>query len=248
MSSGEPRKASDVILDLEVKIDALLNLARSQDLNIKILSNKVNLLSEKLNAVQTQPTSIAPRFKAEVADAPLPTASIFRDYESDEKNIPVNSESTFKVDESPKGFRRTSRPETYSGDDSYLPERKQSANEKPAEVIVQPKKQEQIKRQERPENKTPMTNVIPVQQRMVDKTGKSIFFANVEVTNVTNGEVVYRGRTTGAGKWMASLAPGRYKVHMKHQEKLSNQKLEAIQEIVVDGTTSPLELPMVIVK
>jgi len=44
----EPRKATDIILNLESKVDILLSIVRSQDLNIKILSNKLNSIIEKL--------------------------------------------------------------------------------------------------------------------------------------------------------------------------------------------------------
>ena len=41
--SNEPRKATDVLLELEAKINLLLDIVRSQDLNIKVLSNKLNV-------------------------------------------------------------------------------------------------------------------------------------------------------------------------------------------------------------
>src|SRR5690606_19395204 len=37
-----------------------------------------------------------------------------------EKEIPIPSEISLPIEAQPKGFRRTSRPETYAGDDSYL--------------------------------------------------------------------------------------------------------------------------------
>lgn len=245
--SNEPRKASDLLLDLESKVDMLLSIVRSQDLNIKILSNKLNSVLE-----QTQKASSpVNQYTAETSNNSLPTFSLFNSHEDDEKQIPISNEDKLPLEESPKGFRRTSRPETYAGDNVYIPERKPV---KDAEVVVQNKKQTTLQSELKPskevknQNKTGAS--IPVQQRTVDKNGKSIFLADIDIMSLDTGQHIYKTRTNGAGKWFASLQAGKYKITLKKQESLSKDKasLEAVQEILVDGSVSPLELPMIIVK
>lgn len=248
--SNEGRKASDLLLDMEAKMEAVLHIVRSQDLNIKILSNKLNSVLQKLDQA---PVQQSPQFSAEAVDTnKIPTANIFGEQEFTERQVPVSAESKIPVEDKPQGFRRTSRPETYAGDGAYLPEKKTKLVEtKPAEVVVPAKTQPDQKKymvDDQPERKTPAAGAIPVQQRTVDRNGKSIFLADIEITNYSTGDFVYKTRTNGAGKWMASLVPGVYKVFLKKKENLTKEKLEAMQTIEVDGTTSPLELPMIIVK
>jgi hypothetical protein len=245
--SDAPRKASDVLLELESKIESLISIVRNQDLNIKILSNKLNSVLEASQKAQHQFAQTQP-------DIPnnIPTVSIFHDDDFTDRKIPVSSESSLPLETAPKGFRRTSRPETYSGDDTYLQKPKEAApvDHKPAEVIVQQKQVQTYRTpvEEMPEHKQSSSGSIPVQQRTVDKNGKAIFLADIEIVNSETGAPVYKTRTNGAGKWFASLNVGKYKVTLKKKESLSKEKLEATQDIKVDGSNSPLELPMIIVK
>jgi len=246
--SSEPRKASDLLLDLESKVDTLLSIVRSQDLNIKILSNKLNSVLEK---VQQTNAIASPQYNVEAVNTQIPIHSLFSIEESDNKQIFVSAEDKLPLEENPKGFRRTSRPETYSGDQAYLPAKKEP---KPAEVVVHAKKQlppqQQNTIQETIPNKKFSSGSIPVQQRTVDKNGKSIFLADIDIVSGDTGEPIYKTRTNGAGKWFASLPVGKYKITLRKKESLTKDKssLEAVQEILVDGNSSPLELPMIIVK
>lgn len=86
---NEPRKASDILVSLENQVNQLLQLVRSQDLNIKILSNKLNVL---LNG----------------------GATISEEYVAVTPTIKISTENQIPMETSPKGFRRVSRPETYA--------------------------------------------------------------------------------------------------------------------------------------
>ena len=256
----EPRKATDVLLDLESKVEVLLQIVKSQDFNIKLLSNKLNLLMDKLDkqpvappkimveAVNTNPMAINPA----IAEPTVP-----------EKNIPISSDFNIPSDNSPQGFRRTSRPETFSGDNVYLNngiedsvtrfpmQMPKLAQNKPAEVIVPnvnvPDKKSS-KQQEPEFSERESRGSIPVVQRIVDKNGKAIFLAEVEVLDLAKGDVVFKTRTNGTGKWMASLPIGSYRVMIRKRESVSKEKMEAGQDIHVDGTQSPLELQTMIIR
>jgi hypothetical protein len=47
---------------------------------------------------------------------------------------------------------------------------------------------------------------------------------------------------------MASLPIGAYRVLIRKRESLTKEKLEAAQDIQVDGSQSPLDLPIMIIK
>lgn len=240
MSSG-PRKISDVILDLESKIDILLGLSRSQDLVIKLLSNKMN---DIINNMQLN--KVPGKISIEAVN-------------TTPKTIEVSPETKLPMQDLPEGFRRTSRPETYSGDNKYLPTdqgvvkfpmqlpKQQKLPE--AEVIVPtPVKQEVKKVIPQAISNQVISNAIPVMQRIVDSTGKSIFLADVEISNIDSSMPTVKSRTNGTGKWMATLAPGSYKVVIRKRESLTKEKLESVQEISVTGSISPLELQTLIMR
>ena len=276
MSENEstPRKASEVILELEAQVKSLVSLVKSHDLNMRLLSNKINLVLEKLDKqpiaahIQPQPT-----FSAEVAVAQTPPA--FMPPPTDVKEIPIQSDYKLPSTDAPIGFRRTSRPETYQSDTVYQPKPNTPMEQvkfptapngpKPPpgrianEVIVPPKATEKIvppthtpAPSGRPETiaiQPPLnTNAVPVQQRVVNKDNKTVFLADVEITDHLTAQSVYKGRTSGNGKWMASLVPGNYRITIIKRESITKEKVEVVQDIVVDGSKSPLELPTVIIK
>lgn len=243
----EPRKATEVLLELEQKINTLLNIVRNQDLNLKLLSNKLNSLLEKQDKEKSNKIIVE-------AVNNLPQAFV------PEKNIAVSAEDALLLESSPKGFRRTSRPETFAGDNSFL-QKNQATNtvtfpmQLPANVaaeVVVPDIATSNKiadKKEAAKNalKKPETT-IPLIQRIVDKTGKSVFLADIEIINAENSESVTKTRTNGTGKWMTTLPLGNYKIFVRKRESLTKEKVETVQEIQVDGTKSPLELPMMILK
>jgi Tfp pilus assembly major pilin PilA len=248
--SQEPRKATDIILELESKINTLLSICRNQDLNIKLLSNKLNSLMEKINKLD-KGASTSNKIVVEAVN------TVTHPSVPNEKNIPISSENKILLEEQPLGFRRTSRPETFAGDDKYLnknnasnqvvfPMQLPSMKDTPAEIIVPDQPKEAAKK----ENKViaAADSSVPVVQRVVDKNGKGIFLADVEIVNAESLETVSKTRTNGSGKWMASLPLGNYKVTVKKRESLSKEKAEVNQNVQIDGTRSNVELPVMILK
>lgn len=254
--SQEPRKATEVILELESKINTLLSICRNQDLNIKLLSNKLNSMMEKLSKLD----KVEPANNKIVVEA---VNAVTHPSIASEKSIPISSENKLPLEEQPLGFRRTSRPETFAGDDKYLsrnnttnqvvfPMQLPNMKDSPAEIIVPDQAKEVSKETSKKDNKTktviPADTAVPVVQRVVDKNGKGIFLADVEIVNSESLETVSKTRTNGSGKWMASLPLGTYKVIVKKRESFSKEKAEVNQNIQVDGTKSNLELPVMILK
>lgn len=216
----EARKASDVLLVLESKLDNIIHLYRTQDLNIKILSNKLTLLLDKMSASENTKFSISSD-NATIQNiiAPLP------------KSVKVNNLNSLSVEQSPTGFRRTSRPETFE-DQEVSESQSKFTDYNPNHPI---------------KNDSVRSAASAVTQRVVDKNGKAIFLAEVEIVNMSDN-VSFKTRTSGAGKWMAQLQPGNYKVFIRKLESLTKEKMEAIQTIYVDGSEPLTTLDALIVK
>lgn len=294
--TDEPRKATDVLLEVESKVTALLDLARAQDLVIKILSNKLNDVIVRLDKQQAAPQKII----VETVQTPskpsnMPPAFPQLPGGEPERTIPVTAEHALPQSDTPQGFRRNSRPETYApktvpppppqqvvklGDEPQrqmpvqLPpgmNKQQAAGLVPppgrgvnSEIVVPPDANHvpgnkrtragSIVAPSQPLGTPPMVGSdqaqgqIPVSQRCVDKNGKSIFLADVEIVDMTTAQPIFKTRTNGAGKWMASLGIGGYRVTIRKRESVTKEKIEAVQDIQVDGTQPKLELPMLIIK
>jgi hypothetical protein len=258
----EPRKATDVLLELEQKLDVALNIIRAQDLNIKILSNKLNAVLEALDNKSVEP----PKFVVEAVNTAVPVSQFQMVSELDaERQIPVSAEFKLPMEKEPTGFRRTSRPETFAGDDAYLQRAPKAAPPRApnvmlpppgrtAEIIVPPaaeKKQALETVPPKPKEKVAVQvvqNAIPVQQRVVNKHGKSLFLADVEIVDLSTMQQICKTRTNGTGKWMASLGVGQYRVIIRKMENATREKLEVTQDIEIDGTQSTVELQTVIIK
>lgn len=221
----------------------------AQDLNQKVIANR---LGDLLKLKEKEP----PKITVETVNTIGPPAV------DPSRNVLVSSEEALPLDTHPNGFRRTSRPETYSGDNSYLNKLpKEPETVKFPVQIPRGDKAEVIIPQTLPINNPPpaqkpskqtehkSTNgTIPVMQRIVDKNGKSIFLADVEVIDRSTTEVCFKTRTNGAGKWMASLPIGEYTVVFRKRDALTKEPLELTQNVQVDGSKSPLELPVCIIK
>lgn len=256
----EPRKASEVLLDLEQKLDVALNIIRTQDLNIKILSNKLNAVLEALEKKGPE----APKFVVEAVQTPRPQFTSIPELD-EEKQIPVAAEFKLPLEKEPQGFRRTSRPETFAGDDVYInkapktqpPQARHPSAPPPgrtAEVLVPPTATQKAvldKVPPKPQEKVAVQivqNAIPVQQRVVNKHGKSLFLADVEIIDLSTMQQICKTRTNGMGKWMASLGIGHYRVIIRKMENATKERLEVTQDIEIDGTQSTVELQTVIIK
>lgn len=289
----EPRKATDVLLSLETKVNALLDIVRAQDLVIKVLSNKLNEVMDGLKKQQAGPPKIVVEAVQTAPSTPAPVMPPgFKQLPAGEpeRTVPISAESTLPQADAPRGFRRTSRPETFAGDEAYLNrpgveprmpvQLPQQSMQRPmqqsqgrqetmtpppgrsqtqAEVMLPPVTSRGSKvashQQPHPTGNTepqPMPvsaqGQVPIMRRVVDKNGKSIFLADVEITDLSTSQPVFKTRTNGTGKWMASLGIGAYQVKIGKRAAMGKEKLEATQDIQVDGTQSPLELPMLIIK
>lgn len=244
MSEQEPRKATDVLLALETKVDHLMLMHRTLDLNIKIMSNKLNQLLDVLTSIP-ETSSVSPGFvPSEFIPSPqnnfLDNALIEHQQEANSQNYVLPIES------SPVGFRRTSRPETFN-DGEKLTEMPLKKNvptpSMPIPVMRAPLETKEGNSSHAVSSGTRQ----PIMQRIVDKNGKAVFMAEVEIINSKSNIVELKTRTNGVGKYQVSLVPGLYKVNVRKQGSVGKDKMEISQNLTVDAST-PQELPIMIIK
>ncbi len=215
----EAKKASEIIIDLDNKINAVLSILNSHDMIIKNISNKLNEIKKLLETPQ------APKYTMEAVDPPP-------------KNIVISAEVSLPEEKFPKPNRRVTRPDLVADIKVAKP------TEDVAEIVVN-LPDTSVPVMDSPVNLN--QNLIPVYQRVINTQGKSQFMADVEVLDASLASI-FKGRTNGVGKWQASLPVGKYKVNIRKIDALTKNRLESSEVVIVDGTKSPLELGSVTLK
>ena len=272
----EQRKTSDIILELEAKLDILIAIIRTQDLNIKVISNKLNLLSDKIDKAAPQaPPNIkisAVDTKSNVTQTLLPSQTpIYQNpnlSQSDRQFLVKPEDSIPMVIEPGKdnANRRISRdvtsqvvkPPQKVETVQQIKQPVQQVNQVqkyPMQMPVLPVKQEiNIPVQQEDDFKEVNEEVIkndvmiPVTQRVIDSNSKSVFIANVEIIDINTMESVRKTRTNGAGKWAVTLPTGQYRVLINHKNPITKDKMDLMQEIMIDGTQSSINLGDIVLK
>ena len=105
----DSRKASDILLSIEQKLDQLLLVITANDLTMKVIANKLQNLIDKNQNISALPVE---NF--------LPTASILS---PEKEEIDINSEFNIQEEKNPSGVRRTSRSSSDSSDSFFTESR-----------------------------------------------------------------------------------------------------------------------------
>lgn len=223
------RKATDILLDIESSLNNLTKILTNQNFTSSLLINKLNVLIERLsnNRDIIEPQQM-------ISQTP------YIESEQDNHKIVYPSDQPL-IENSPQHIRRTSRPDVYNrdpekSDNTQMLTRPPEKQSDVQEIVFNPTVKVESKKDSQPQSRV---GGISVFQRVVDKNGKSIFLANVEFFK--DNEFVHKTRTNGAGKWMASLSAGKYKVVISRMDS-SRNVVEYSQNIEVDGSVSPYEL------
>lgn len=228
--SESPRKASDVVIDLEQKVDLLTKLVYGNDLHSKLMLDRLNRIASSLeelvrlgrgtsgpanqqtNQVEARTGSgpTRPSFvPASLGDQEGDFPSFRPQTEGDVSSVLIHREEpgfSMSVEKEPVGIRRTARPESYT---------EQSQNKK----------------------------LTPVFQKVFDQTGnKMIFMADVEIYRAEDHSLALKTRTTAAGKWQAPLPSGAYVVSIMKRENAGRKRLEYEKMFEVSESDSPIEL------
>jgi hypothetical protein len=251
----EPRKASEILLEIESKIDLLIKAIAAQNQSTITINNKLNKVIKTLSNVDFSAISDS---ENDIPEFVPPSNSAVPNPEFSFDPIPIETESI--------GFPRTSRPETYASQKQINQVnrkiKKVEEIQVPTPAAPLPKTKRPVQGSNDEEWRTVSSPALPtrqseenanigkvsVSQRVVDRNSKAIFLANVEILEKKSEKLEAKTRTTSDGKWQAVLPPGTYNVVIKKTESMSKQKVELTQEIVIDGRNPSVALPMVIAK
>lgn len=82
---------------------------------------------------------------------------------------------------------------------------------------------------------------MPVQQRVIFPDGRNVMLANVEIYDLQNN-LAKKTKTNSAGKWNATLIPGKYFVMVSKSIPNSKKPVEKRFEIEIPVSDAPIEL------
>lgn len=230
----EQRKATDVIIALESKIDLLVALIKAQDASMKIMSNKLNAVMSLIEKEHIKKTNTP--YIEQASAFPKPSSSY----------IPITEEVNVKVDSAPAGARRGGRIEASVPDNNLFIINDLSA--KPNPEIIIPKQEPKIEEKKDVKENDRKVNTISVHQRVINEANKSIFLAEVSIFSLKENNQVYTGKTNANGKWASNLEVGDYKIIVSKRDNISKEKKIFEQKIKVDGHNSVVELPNLVIK
>lgn len=104
----EQRKASDILLALETKVDNLVKIVSLYDMNIKLILDRVNKMHSYINMLQQE------MLQEQIQTIP-----------EDKRIIQSPTENLMTTEENPKGHRRVARAETYTQQPPITPPQQQ---------------------------------------------------------------------------------------------------------------------------
>jgi hypothetical protein len=111
MTEIEPRKASDILLSLEDKVNTLTKIISVYDYNTKIILDRVNKIYAYIDFLQKEEAALAQQNAQPVQSE----NDLFPQYQEKEI-VQTSTEHMITEEKEPKGHRRTARSETYATD------------------------------------------------------------------------------------------------------------------------------------
>lgn len=195
------RKATDILLDIEKTLNLVLGYQKTNDLNQKLLLNRLNKIVTGLENKSAAPVKRQPSVEAFVTVPTPPSKTLVA------KPMQVTNAEDFDEEGKPQ-----------------------------IEVELQPKTGRRDIRMPTQQGKK-----VAVQQRIHYPDGKNVILASIEITDAAKN-VIKKTRTNSAGKWNATLDPGRYFIHVTKSATTEKPVVEHRYEVEIPISDSPLEL------
>lgn len=217
---NEVRKMSDILLSLEEQVKLLVKTISANDLNNKLILDRLN----KLVATPLPSVVVAPPPPPSATKEPV-VYSISPSMSDVNKAVLVPRKSP---EPKPTPVKKTDVAKPIVTSRSVVAGPAQ--NTRPVAKATKSSNGEQGK--------------IPVSQRVIDQNGKDIFLVDIVITDTATGEIAAKSKTSAAGKWYAYLGDGTYTVHMsKVINPETEHKIESRQQIEVNTEQKALQLP-----
>ena len=227
MADEQQRKATDVLLSIEEKVNTLLQSMSVYNMNTKLILDRVNKVHNYISMLEAEAASLNAQEQ--------PT-------DPNNETVKTSVENVITIAAVSDVPRRTVRAETYAPMQPSAAWQKEPENvEQPDRNVIQHPPQTVAPKPAGPEKK------VPVSQRITDSTGKDLFMAAVNILN-ENKELITQTKTNATGKWQAHLKPGKYHVHVVKTDTATKVKIEATQEVMVPNSDTVVILPTAIIK
>lgn len=216
----QPRKASDILLSIEDKMNSLIKSMSVYDLNTKLMLSRINSIYAYIEQLK--------------AEAELQPDQI------DQGTIQVVAQEAIPITDVPTKDRRIGRVEP----PVQIPQRPATPQQMQTQAQPVPVQTPQNKKVNVPVSSD---RKVPVVQQLKYSTGGDVFMAEVSVANQDN-ELVHKTKTNAIGKWQAHLKPGKYYVSVVKTDTTTKKKIEALQELTIPNSEGTVNLPPAIIK
>jgi hypothetical protein len=214
MADEDKRAATDILLSIEAKLITLDKRIQNSEYLLK------NLLG-KANKAQSVPPPVSSTVIPKMA-APYPIDVINKDnFESRPKTnrfSEIAASQGLDLDDLPNTY--VAKPADNGGDMVEASKRGTSRGQRGL----------------KPGSKSTVTQVL-------NRGNEVVFLANIEVLD-GNNELVSQTRTDNKGRWMMSLAPGDYQVHLtkRFPPDSGKKSIDTSYQISIPPSDIPLEL------
>lgn len=219
---SEDRKATDVLLQIESKVDELLSYIKADNLANKIILERLRIVTESLEKLSLKPSSVSvsdsgkkPNLSVS-ADFTKPTTNVGSEQQQQKQLSDKISVTTLSLKDKIKKAMDDAKEDT-------------SSLEFPAA-----KEQSKEKNTDKP---------ISVQQKITDVEGSNLFMANVEIFDL-NDVLIKKTKTNQTGKWLAQLPVGTYNVAVTKVGANNKPSINVKYSIEITNENSNLELPI----
>jgi len=217
----EPRKASDILLALETKVDTLTKLVYSYDMLLKLIADRTNKIYAYIDELQK-----------EYKEARDQKSEEDENEQDDPKIIHVSNEHQITEAKEIIGQRRI-QPRA---DPNAIP---------PQPAILAVPNQQPVPKPQQTQETIGNDKKVSVMQRVSDHTGKDLFLATVLISD-ENGNEITKAKTNAAGKWQCVLKPAKYVIKITKTDTATKKVLETTQKITIPSSNSTITLPVVI--
>lgn len=218
---SEDRKATDVLLQIESKVDELLSYIKADNLADKIILERLRIVTESLEKLLLKPSNVSvsdigkkPNLSVS-ADFTKPTTNVVSEQQQRQLSDKI-SITTLSLKDKIKKAMDDAKEDTASLE---FPTAKEKSKEKNTD------------------------KQISVQQKITDIEGSNLFMANVEIFDL-NDVLIKKTKTNQTGKWLAQLPVGAYNVNVTKVGANNKPSINVKYSIEITNENSNLELPI----
>jgi hypothetical protein len=224
---SDQRKATDILVAIENKVNTLLQIMSSYDMNMKLVLDRTNKIHNYISRLEAEEAAMLKEHETVAID-------------DDKTVVQTSADHVMTVSETPVGPHRTSRVETYAP--MQIP-----TSPPIQQVPVQRQTPAPQQQAPTPEKSGSPDRKVPVSQRITDSRGKDLFMATISILD-SDKNLIDTVKTNATGKWQAHLKPGKYHIHIVKTDSATKSKIEAMQELNIPNSNSIVMLPTAIIK